>query len=104
MISVSSPFAVKTPHSLAANSGKAVMVNPALDILTLMRRSWDSPLAGKFHKTAVRAITAGMETRSECKRLLLLIGFATFLILYLVDFYTARYKSAMVRRADAARS
>jgi hypothetical protein len=74
--------------------------------MSLMRRSWNSPLAGKFHKTAVRATTAGMETRSECKRLLLLIGFATlaFLILYLVDFYTARYKSAMVSLGDAAPS
>jgi hypothetical protein len=39
MISMSRPLAAKMPHSLAANSGNAVMVKPALDILALMRPS-----------------------------------------------------------------
>jgi hypothetical protein len=36
-------LAVKVPQSLAANSGKAVMVNAALEILALTRRSWVLP-------------------------------------------------------------
>ncbi|MBI2531155.1 MAG: hypothetical protein HYW03_02895 [Deltaproteobacteria bacterium] len=43
--STSKPLAVKRPHSLAAKSGRAVMVNPALEILAFTRWSW-APKAG----------------------------------------------------------
>src|SRR5687768_14119129 len=44
MSSTSTPLAPKTPQSLAASRGSAVIVNPALEIRTLARRSWDSPI------------------------------------------------------------
>ena len=37
--STSKPFALNTPQSFAASSGKAVMVKPALEMRTLVRRS-----------------------------------------------------------------
>ena len=40
MISTSRPLALNVPQSRAANSGSAVMVRPALEILTLVRFSW----------------------------------------------------------------
>ena len=43
MTSISSPLAVNSPQSLAARSGRAVMVKPALEILSLARRSWANP-------------------------------------------------------------
>jgi hypothetical protein len=38
--STSKPLALKTPQSLAARSGKAVIVKPALEMRTLARLSW----------------------------------------------------------------
>jgi hypothetical protein len=38
--STSSPLAEKIPQSFAARRGKAVIVNPALEILSFNRRSW----------------------------------------------------------------
>lgn len=40
MISTSSPLALNVPQSRAANSGNAVIVKPALEILTLVRFCW----------------------------------------------------------------
>ena len=40
MISTSRPLALNVPQSRAAKSGSAVMVRPALEILTLVRFSW----------------------------------------------------------------
>src|SRR3990172_115502 len=54
IISISKPLAVKTPHSLAAKSGRAVMVKPALEILALARCSWAAN-AGRASKTTSRA-------------------------------------------------
>src|SRR6266545_2935129 len=38
--STSRPFALNTPQSLAAKSGSAVIVKPALEMRTLARLSW----------------------------------------------------------------
>jgi hypothetical protein len=61
---MSNPFAAKTPQSLAANSGKAVMVKPALEILALTRRSWASALAGKLHANPMIAISCGNQRQT----------------------------------------
>ena len=71
MTSMSNPLAAKTPQSFAANSGKAVIVKPALEILALTRRSWASALAGKLHVNPMTAISCGNEgqTDLECFRM-----------------------------------
>ena len=55
--SMSSPLAAKTPQSFAASSGKAVMVNPALEILAFTRRSWASAPTGKLTANPMTAIS-----------------------------------------------
>ena len=54
---MSNPLAVKMPQSFAANSGKAVMVKPALEILALTRRSWASADTARVTRSAIRAAT-----------------------------------------------
>src|SRR3972149_2769134 len=54
IISMSKPLAVKPPHSLAARSGRAVMVKPALEILAFARCSW-APKAGYTINSAIPA-------------------------------------------------
>jgi hypothetical protein len=68
---MSNPLAVKTPQSFAANSGKAVIVKPALEILALTRRSWASALAGKLPANPMTAISCGnqRQTELECLRM-----------------------------------
>jgi hypothetical protein len=51
MISTSSPLAEKAPHSLAAKRGKAVIVNPALEILVLLGVSCAALGAAMLHRT-----------------------------------------------------
>src|SRR5262245_22713347 len=46
--STSKPLAVNTPQSLAANSGNAVIVKPALEIRIFDQRSSLSPYIGKI--------------------------------------------------------
>ena len=55
MISMSRPLALNVPQSRAANSGSAVMVRPALEILTLVRFSWLDPV-GALRMIRISAI------------------------------------------------
>jgi hypothetical protein len=58
---MSSPLAAKTPQSFAANSGKAVIVKPALEILALTRRSWASVDTGKDTRSPMNTAIARIE-------------------------------------------
>ena len=57
MTSISRPLAVNVPHSLAANSGNAVIVKPALEILSLARRSWAFALAMKRNEVSAKPVS-----------------------------------------------
>src|SRR5581483_496572 len=69
MTSISSPLALNSPQSLAASSGSAVMVKPALEILSLGRRScaWAPSEAEAIIKQQQKTI------RSTCRKKFLVI-------------------------------
>ena len=55
IISISNPLALKTPHSFAANSGKAVIVKAALEILVFPRRSCPLAPSGTLKSSSMTA-------------------------------------------------
>jgi hypothetical protein len=71
---MSSPLAAKTPQSLAANSGNAVIVKPALEILALTRRSWASVDTGKDTRSPMKTAVARIEGHIDRNRFLIIVG------------------------------